>query len=49
MPVRRCTNGKFRIGTGKCNFRTRAGAERAQRAVKAKEGSKQKTPRNRRR
>lgn len=45
MPVSRCTNGKFRIGTGKCNFKTQSGAERAQRAVKAKE--KPKTTRNR--
>ena len=40
MPVSRCTNGKFRIGSGKCVFTSRRTAEKAQVAVKAKESRK---------
>lgn len=42
MPVLRCTNGKFRIGSGKCVFTSRKKAERAQVAVKAKQSSRKK-------
>lgn len=31
MPVLKCSNGKYRIGSGKCMYRSRASAERAYR------------------
>lgn len=41
MPVLRCSNGKYRIGSGPCIYKTRASAERAYagyRGAKAKGG-----------
>ncbi len=32
MPVTRCSNGKYRIGSGPCMYKTKAAAERAERA-----------------
>lgn len=37
MPVRRCPNGKYRIGSGKCMYKTKEAAERAYAAYRAKE------------
>ena len=36
MPVRKCPNGKYRIGKGKCIYKTKAAADRAYRAYLAK-------------
>ena len=38
MPVRKCGN-KWRIGSGKCMYKSKASAERAYRAYLAKKGS----------
>lgn len=38
MPVRRCKNGKYRIGRGKCMYTSKAAAEKAYRAYLAKRG-----------
>jgi hypothetical protein len=38
MPVQRCSNGKYRIGNGKCMYTSNAAAERAYRAYLAKKG-----------
>ena len=35
MPVSECLNGKFRIGSGKCIYPTKAAAERAYRGYLA--------------
>ncbi|MDD3494115.1 MAG: hypothetical protein PHZ19_11535 [Candidatus Thermoplasmatota archaeon] len=40
MPVEKCKNGKYRIGTGPCVYKTKAAAERAYRAYLAKKHSK---------
>lgn len=40
MPVRKCANGKWRIGNGKCMYETKAAAERAYKAYLAKKHSK---------
>ncbi len=37
MPVSKCSNGKYKIGSGKCMYTTKAAAERAQKAYKAKQ------------
>ena len=37
MPVRKCGN-KWRIGSGKCMYKSKAAAERAYRAYLAKKG-----------
>jgi hypothetical protein len=29
MPVRKCSNGKYRIGSGDCIYKSKASAERA--------------------
>lgn len=43
MPVKKCSNGKYRIGSGKCMYPTRSAAERAYRAYRAKKhGGKKK-------
>lgn len=39
MPVKKC-NGKYKIGSGKCMYKSKAAAERAYRAYKAKKHSK---------
>lgn len=36
MPVRKCANGKYRIGSGPCKYRTKAAAQRAYRAYLAR-------------
>lgn len=40
MPVRKCSNGKWKIGKGKCMYKTKAAAERAYKAYLAKKHSK---------
>lgn len=40
MPVHKCSNGKWRIGSGKCMYKSKAAAERAYRAYKAKKHKK---------
>jgi len=40
MPVRKCSNGKYRIGEGKCMYKTKASAEKAQQAYKASQKGK---------
>jgi hypothetical protein len=36
MPVRKCSNGKWRIGKGKAMYKSKASAERAYKAYRAK-------------
>jgi hypothetical protein len=36
MPVRKASNGKYRIGSGKAMYRSKASAERAYAAYRAK-------------
>lgn len=40
MPVRKCKNGKYRIGNGKCMYDTKSSAEKAYKAYLAKKHSK---------
>ena len=40
MPVRKCSNGKWRIGEGPCMYTSKEKAERAYAAYRAKEGEK---------
>ena len=40
MPVRKCSNGKWRIGSGPCMYKTKKAAERAYAAYRAKKHSK---------
>ncbi len=42
MPVRSCGGGRFRIGSGKCVFKSKKSALRAQRAVFAKKKDRKK-------
>lgn len=42
MPVEKCSNGKWRIGSGKCMYETKAAAERAYKAYRAKKHEKKK-------
>lgn len=42
MPVKKCSGGKYRIGSGKCMYKSKTKAERAYRAYRAKKGSKKK-------
>jgi len=40
MPVRKCANKKYRIGNGKCIYKTKAAADRAYKAYLAKKHGK---------
>ena len=40
MPVYKCSNDKYRIGSGKCMYTTKAKAEKAMKAYKAKKNNK---------
>lgn len=40
MPVAKCPNGKWRIGSGRCMYTSKAKAEAAYRAYLAKKGKK---------
>lgn len=42
MPPRKCSNGKYRIGDGKCRYKSKESAEKAYRAYKAKKHSDKK-------
>jgi hypothetical protein len=42
MPVRKCPNGKYRIGNGPCVYTSEAAANRAYKAYLAKQRKKQK-------
>jgi len=42
VPVIKCANGKWRIGNGKCIYKTRAAAERAYAAYRAAKHGKKK-------
>lgn len=42
MPVSKSSNGKWRIGSGKAIYKTKAAAERAYRAYLAKKNKKKK-------
>lgn len=42
MPVKKCNNGKWRIGEGDCIYKTREKAIKAYRAYLAKKHSKKK-------
>jgi len=42
MPVRKCKNGKYRIGGGPCMYKTKSAALRAYRAYLAKRRKKRK-------
>lgn len=35
MPCRRCSNGKYRIGSGPCVYKTAANCKRAERGARA--------------
>lgn len=39
MPVKKCPNGKWRIGSGKCMYTSKEDAEKAYKAYLAKKGS----------
>lgn len=39
MPVRKASNGKYRIGSGKAMYKSKAAAERAYKAYLAKKNS----------
>ena len=40
MPVIKCPNGRYRIGKGKCIYKTKEAAEKAYKAYLAKKHSK---------
>jgi len=40
MPVRKCSNKKYRIGSGKCMYKSRKSAEKAYRGYRASKGKK---------
>lgn len=40
MPVKKCSNGKWKIGSGKCMYKTKDNAEKAYKAYLAKKHSK---------
>ena len=40
MPVKKCSNGKYRIGSGKCKYVTQKSADKAYSAYLAKKKGK---------
>lgn len=40
MPVNKCSNGKYRIGSGPCMYTSKAKAEKAYKAYLAKKNKK---------
>jgi len=47
MPVRRCKNGKYRIGSGPCIYKSKASADRAYGGYRGKKYGKRKKGRRR--
>lgn len=45
MPVRKCANGKYRIGSGPCMYTSKAAADRAYAAYRAKKHSRRRKKR----
>lgn len=45
MPVHRCPNGKYRIGSGKCKYKTKASANKAYGGYRASKGKRRKRKR----
>lgn len=40
MPVKKCSSGKYRIGSSKCMYKSKESAEKAYKAYRAKKHSK---------
>ena len=40
MPVKKCSSGKYKIGSGKCMYKSKSKAKRAYRAYRAKKHSR---------
>jgi hypothetical protein len=40
MPVKKCSNGKYKIGSGKCMYKSKKKARKAYKAYRAKKGGK---------
>jgi hypothetical protein len=40
MPVRKCSNNKYKVGSSKCMYKSKTKAERAYRAYRAKKYGK---------
>lgn len=40
MPVKKCSSGKYRIGSGKCIYTTKANADKAYKAYLVKKNKK---------
>jgi len=40
MPVYKCSNGKYKIGTGKCMYKSKAAADKAYKAYRIKKHAK---------
>jgi len=40
MPVHKCSNGKYRIGSGSCMYTSKAAANRAYKGYRGKKHSK---------
>lgn len=43
MPVKKCSSGKYRIGSGKCRYDSKKKAEKAYKAYRAKKHSGRKS------
>lgn len=42
MPVKKCDNGKYKIGDGKCMYKSKESADKAYKAYLAKKNDKNK-------
>lgn len=42
MPVYKCTNGKYKIGTGRCMYTSKSAADRAYKAYRTKSNASKK-------
>lgn len=47
MPVLKCSNGKWRIGSGPCMYTSKASAERAYKGYRGSKGKKRRKRRKR--
>ena len=45
MPVSKCSNGKYRVGNGKCMYTTKTAANKAYKTYLAKGGIKERRER----